>query len=95
MGNPRPEVIIDGKAAAAILADKITADVAELRWETGLVPGLAVVLVGDDPASAVYVSSKHRQTIAAGMASFEAHVRAVRSGEVPAAGAGGGGCGCN
>ena len=71
MGNPRPEVIIDGKAAAAILADKITADVAELRWETGLVPGLAVVLVGDDPASAVYVSSKHRQTIAAGMASFE------------------------
>ena len=71
MENPRPEVIIDGKAAAAILADKITADVAELRWETGLVPGLAVVLVGDDPASAVYVSSKHRQTIAAGMASFE------------------------
>ncbi|WP_192180184.1 bifunctional methylenetetrahydrofolate dehydrogenase/methenyltetrahydrofolate cyclohydrolase FolD [Mesorhizobium amorphae] len=71
MGNPRPEVIIDGKAAAAILADKITADVAELRWETGLVPGLAVVLVGDDPASAVYVSSKHRQTVAAGMASFE------------------------
>jgi methylenetetrahydrofolate dehydrogenase (NADP+)/methenyltetrahydrofolate cyclohydrolase len=64
-------MIIDGKAAAAILADKITADVAELRWETGLVPGLAVVLVGDDPASAVYVSSKHRQTVAAGMASFE------------------------
>lgn len=80
MESPRPEMIIDGKAAAAVLAGKVTADVATLRAKTGLVPGLAAVLVGDDPASAVYVSSKHRQTIAAGMASFE-HRLPVRTTE--------------
>ncbi|KOF17405.1 methenyltetrahydrofolate cyclohydrolase [Ensifer adhaerens] len=63
--------VIDGKAFANGLLEKIKTDVASLQAETGAVPGLAVVLVGDDPASAVYVASKHRQTVAAGMRSFE------------------------
>lgn len=63
--------IIDGKAFAARVRGEVAAHVARLREETGLVPGLAVVLVGEDPASQVYVRNKHAQTIEAGMASFE------------------------
>ncbi|RRH83448.1 bifunctional methylenetetrahydrofolate dehydrogenase/methenyltetrahydrofolate cyclohydrolase, partial [Mesorhizobium tamadayense] len=67
----QPSKLIDGKAAANTLTTEIAADVAALRSATGKVPGLAVILVGEDPASAVYVASKHRQTLAVGMASFE------------------------
>jgi len=63
--------IIDGKAIAAELRSQVASEVARLRGDHGLTPGLAVVLVGHDPASEVYVRSKHRQTQAAGMASFE------------------------
>lgn len=63
--------IIDGKAFAAALRGRIAAQVATLRKAGARAPGLAVVLVGDDPASAVYVRNKHKATIAAGMASFE------------------------
>lgn len=63
--------LIDGKAYAQGLRSRIGAEVAVLRAEHGLVPGLAVVLVGEDPASQVYVRSKHRQAQEAGMASFE------------------------
>jgi methylenetetrahydrofolate dehydrogenase (NADP+)/methenyltetrahydrofolate cyclohydrolase len=63
--------IIDGKAFAAALRGRIAAQVATLREAGARAPGLAVVLVGDDPASAVYVRNKHKATIAAGMASFE------------------------
>jgi methylenetetrahydrofolate dehydrogenase (NADP+) / methenyltetrahydrofolate cyclohydrolase len=63
--------IIDGKAHAAALRARITAGVADLAARTGRVPGLAVVLVGDDPASAVYVRNKAHQTVEVGMASFE------------------------
>jgi methylenetetrahydrofolate dehydrogenase (NADP+)/methenyltetrahydrofolate cyclohydrolase len=63
--------IIDGKAFAADLRDRIAAQVAIFRAAAGRMPGLAVVLVGEDPASAVYVRSKHKATLAAGMASFE------------------------
>ena len=63
--------IIDGKAFAAGLRARIGAHVAELGASHGLRPGLAVVLVGDDPASAVYVRSKGRATVAAGMHSEE------------------------
>jgi methylenetetrahydrofolate dehydrogenase (NADP+)/methenyltetrahydrofolate cyclohydrolase len=49
----------------------VAAEVARLKRETGAVPGLAVVLVGEDPASQVYVRNKHAQTVEAGMASFE------------------------
>ena len=59
--------IIDGKIHAAHLLAKVTAEVARLRAEHGLQPGLAVVLVGDDPASQGYVKSKGEQSLAAGM----------------------------
>jgi methylenetetrahydrofolate dehydrogenase (NADP+) / methenyltetrahydrofolate cyclohydrolase len=63
--------VIDGKAFAAELRAKIGAAVPAFAAATGRTPGLAVVLVGDDPASAVYVGSKGKATVAAGMASFE------------------------
>lgn len=62
--------IIDGKAAAAKLRARIGEAVGDLG-RRGVQPGLAVVLVGDDPASGVYVRNKGKQTVAAGMNSFE------------------------
>ena len=62
--------IIDGKAVAEALRGEISVAVAELKAQHGLTPGLAVVLVGDDPASAVYVRNKGEQTQAAGMNSW-------------------------
>lgn len=62
--------IIDGKAAAAALRERIAERVGELARQ-GVTPGLAVVLVGDNPASQVYVRSKAKQTVEAGMRSFE------------------------
>lgn len=59
--------IIDGKALAANLRGQIAATVATMARK----PGLAVVLVGDNPASAVYVKAKGKQTIEVGMCSFE------------------------
>jgi len=63
--------IIDGKAAAATLRAAVGSEVERFRAAIGRVPGLAVVLVGEDPASAVYVRSKGKATREAGMASFE------------------------
>jgi methylenetetrahydrofolate dehydrogenase (NADP+)/methenyltetrahydrofolate cyclohydrolase len=63
--------IIDGKRIAAELRARVAAEVTRVQREHGLTPGLAVVLVGSDPASQVYVRSKHKQTQEAGMASFE------------------------
>ena len=63
--------IIDGKAIAAELRARVAAEVQRLRAEHGLQPGLAVVLVGENPASAVYVRSKGKQTVEAGMKSFD------------------------
>ncbi|MEN3290378.1 MAG: methylenetetrahydrofolate dehydrogenase / methenyltetrahydrofolate cyclohydrolase [Bradyrhizobium sp.] len=63
--------IIDGKAIAADLRGRVAHEVERVKRAHGLTPGLAVVLVGHDPASEVYVRSKHTQTQAAGMASFE------------------------
>src|ERR1700736_2231152 len=63
--------IIDGKAIAAELRGRVAAEVARVKREHHLVPGLAVVLVGNDPASEVYVRGKHKQTQDVGMASFE------------------------
>src|SRR5689334_467901 len=63
--------IIDGKVIAAELRTRVAGEVARINTESGLTPGLAVVLVGSDPASQVYVRSKHKQTQEAGMASFE------------------------
>lgn len=63
--------IIDGKAFAAALRGRIAASVPDFVAQRGRKPGLAVVLVGDDPASHVYVGSKKKATVEAGMASFE------------------------
>ncbi len=63
--------LIDGKAFAARVRAQVGAHVTRLKADHGLVPGLAVVLVGEDPASAVYVRNKGVQTKEAGMASFE------------------------
>jgi len=62
---------IDGKAFAAKVQDKVAAGVAAFVEKTGRKPGLAVVLVGEDPASAVYVRSKGKMTVQLGMESFE------------------------
>ncbi|WP_428377049.1 bifunctional methylenetetrahydrofolate dehydrogenase/methenyltetrahydrofolate cyclohydrolase FolD [Lichenicoccus sp.] len=62
--------LIDGKQHAATLTARISAEVARLDREHGLVPGLAVVLVGHDAASEVYVRNKTRQTSSVGMRSF-------------------------
>ncbi|MDJ0824784.1 MAG: bifunctional methylenetetrahydrofolate dehydrogenase/methenyltetrahydrofolate cyclohydrolase FolD [Rhodobacter sp.] len=63
--------IIDGKAFAARVRAQVAGQVARLTSEHGITPGLAVVLVGEDPASQVYVRSKGKMTIEVGMASFE------------------------
>ena len=63
--------VIDGKAFAARVRGLVQADVARLRESNGITPGLAVVLVGEDPASQVYVRNKHASTVEVGMASFE------------------------
>ena len=63
--------LIDGKAFAAALRERLTGEIAALKTAHGFTPGLAVVLVGEDPASQVYVRNKAKQTQEAGMASFE------------------------
>ncbi len=63
--------ILDGKAFAATIRDQVATHVARLKADHNITPGLAVVLVGEDPASQVYVRSKGKQTVEVGMASFE------------------------
>ena len=63
--------IIDGKAFAATVREKVAAHVARLKEVHGITPGLAVVLVGEDPASQVYVRNKGKQTVECGMNSYE------------------------
>ncbi len=63
--------IIDGKAFAATIRGKVAEHVARLKAAHGITPGLAVVLVGEDPASQVYVRSKGKQTVEVGMNSYE------------------------
>ena len=62
---------IDGKAFAALLRERVGALAGQFEQKVGRKAGLAVVLVGEDPASQVYVRSKHKATVAAGMESFE------------------------
>ncbi len=63
--------IIDGKAFAETLRGRVAEEVTRLKDGLGVTPGLAVVLVGEDPASQVYVRNKHKATVEAGMQSFE------------------------
>ena len=71
--------IIDGKAFAEALRDRIAGAVSTLKAEHGVTPGLAVVLVGEDPASQVYVRNKAKQTVACVMESFEHRLPAETS----------------
>ena len=70
---------IDGKAFATRVRGEVATHVARLQEEQGITPGLAVVLVGEDPASQVYVRSKGKQTVEVGMASFEHRLDAQTS----------------
>ncbi|MEL7467595.1 MAG: bifunctional methylenetetrahydrofolate dehydrogenase/methenyltetrahydrofolate cyclohydrolase [Pseudomonadota bacterium] len=63
--------VIDGKAFAADVRGQVAEDVAKLKADHGITPGLAVVLVGEDPASQVYVRNKGKQTVECGMHSEE------------------------
>ncbi len=71
--------VIDGKVFAAKVRAEVGRHVARLVEERGLQPGLAVVLVGEDPASQVYVRNKHASTVEVGMASFEHRLDAATS----------------
>ena len=75
-----PTRLIDGKAQAAKLRGEVAARAAALKAERGIVPGLCTVLIGDDPASQIYVRSKGKASTEAGFASFEQKLPA-RSGE--------------
>jgi len=63
--------IIDGKAFAAEVREKVKQHIAKIKVDHGMTPGLAVILVGEDPASQVYVRNKGKQTLEVGMNSFE------------------------
>jgi methylenetetrahydrofolate dehydrogenase (NADP+)/methenyltetrahydrofolate cyclohydrolase len=69
--------LIDGRAVASQVRAQVARDVAALTAQTGLVPGLATVLVGDDPASAVYVASKRRACAEVGIADLHRHLPAT------------------
>jgi methylenetetrahydrofolate dehydrogenase (NADP+)/methenyltetrahydrofolate cyclohydrolase len=71
--------VIDGKEIAAKVRTEVAAEVARLQKEHGLKPGLAVVLVGEDPASKVYVANKAKQTVEVGMNSWEHRLPAETS----------------
>jgi methylenetetrahydrofolate dehydrogenase (NADP+) / methenyltetrahydrofolate cyclohydrolase len=66
--------IIDGKEVAARVRAEVARDVAAFRERTGLGPGLATILVGDDPASRVYVSNKRKACAEVGIADFHQHL---------------------
>jgi methylenetetrahydrofolate dehydrogenase (NADP+)/methenyltetrahydrofolate cyclohydrolase len=71
--------IIDGKAVAARIREEVAAEVLELRDRTGAAPGLATVLVGDDPASHIYVGGKQRASAEVGMVPIDRRLSADAS----------------
>jgi methylenetetrahydrofolate dehydrogenase (NADP+)/methenyltetrahydrofolate cyclohydrolase len=73
--------IVDGRAIAAEVRAQVARDVAAFTAETGVVPGLATVLVGEDPGSAVYVGMKRRACAQAGIADLHHHLPADASAE--------------
>jgi methylenetetrahydrofolate dehydrogenase (NADP+)/methenyltetrahydrofolate cyclohydrolase len=75
--------IIDGRAVAARVREQVARDVERFERETGVRPGLATVLVGDDPASAVYIAGKQRASTEAGIAAYDHRLAAdTREAEV-------------
>ena len=79
--------VIDGKAFAVTLRGKVATQVAALTADHAITPGLAVVLVGEDPASQVYVRSKGKQTVEVGMNSYRAQAGSSIRAEGRSAGA--------
>ncbi len=77
--------IIDGRAAAAQVRTEVARDVSELVEATGRRPGLATILVGDDPASEIYVKNKRRVSSEVGIADFHCHLGPDTSQETVAA----------
>jgi methylenetetrahydrofolate dehydrogenase (NADP+)/methenyltetrahydrofolate cyclohydrolase len=73
--------IIDGKAVSLEMRQSMKREIEELKSRSGKIPGLAVVLVGDDPASAVYVRNKHKACLELGVQSFEYRLPAETSEE--------------
>lgn len=73
--------LIDGKTFAATVREKVATQVEKLKEVHGITPGLAVVLVGEDPASEVYVRNKGKQTLECGMTSYEHRLPAETSEE--------------
>jgi len=71
--------IIDGKEFAADVRAQVAKQVLNLKNEHNIIPGLAVVLVGEDPASQVYVRNKHASTVEVGMNSYEHRLSADTS----------------
>ena len=69
--------IIDGKTISADLRGKVTDAVHRLRRDRGIVPGLAVVLVGENPASEVYVRNKSKAVAESGMHAFDRKLPAI------------------
>ncbi len=78
-GTPPRARIIDGRAAAAGVRAEVSRQVAALAARHGITPGLAVILVGDNAASEIYVRNKRRQTREVGMRSFETRLAASTS----------------
>ncbi len=76
-----PATILDGRALAKRLRERIAQETAKLRVEHRILPGLAGVLVGDDPASRIYVDNKHRACEAVGMYSRQIKLPSTTSGE--------------
>ena len=66
--------VIDGKAVAARLRERLTAEIHTFTESSGSAPGLATVLVGEDPASQVYVASKRKQAVAVGIEDHHVHL---------------------
>lgn len=77
--STRTATLIDGKTIAASLREEVGRKVAAMKADHGVTPGLAVVLVGENPASQVYVRNKGKQTREAGMNSYEHHLDADTS----------------
>jgi methylenetetrahydrofolate dehydrogenase (NADP+)/methenyltetrahydrofolate cyclohydrolase len=74
-----PATIIDGKAVAARVREQVASEVRELVARTGTPPGLATVLVGDDPASQIYVGGKQRASAEVGMVPIDKRLPAAAS----------------
>ena len=69
-----PATIIDGSAVAASVREQVTRDVAAFAQHTGQAPGLATILVGDDPGSAIYVANKRKASAQVGIVDFHQHL---------------------